>query len=249
MRNENGTSASCSTLHVRGYRDRRELRQFDRAFSHDVAAQDRAKPAVGDQLAESGAAAVDERARQRVEALGGHDDVVGLSRRGFGESDGGVFRVGEAAERTHLGWKRGCLSEYGVRGRQVCLAHRFVDDHQLSGDVPSGEAVRGGRAEPGVDPDVAALVELDAGSCEVEVSGVRDPTHRDNCEGLVDDASGAVGRVGHSDPGRGRLEALDRSGVVEDLDPGRSESGADRRGDIVVFTHQDPGSGLVQRDL
>jgi hypothetical protein len=88
--------------HLGGHRGRRQLCELDRAFPHDVAAQDRMELAVDDQLAESGRAAVDDWPRERVEANRCRGHVMGLASGRLGQSGRGVLGVGEAADRAHL---------------------------------------------------------------------------------------------------------------------------------------------------
>ena len=166
--------------HVGCHRDRGQLSEFDGAFSDDVAAEDGVELTVGDEFAKAGRASVDDRSRQRVEPLGCDDDLAGLAGRCLGESDGGVFGVGEAAEGAHFGWQGGRGAENRVGGGQVRLAGCFVDDHQVSGDIAGGEDVRCGGAKLSVDLYVAARVGLDAGGGKVELGGVGDPADRDN---------------------------------------------------------------------
>ena len=80
-----------------------------------------------------------------------------VAGRGLGESDGGVFGVGEAAEGTHLGWKGGRGSEDRVGRGEVRLTGCLMDDHHVSGDVAGGEDVRRAGAKLSVHLNVAAL--------------------------------------------------------------------------------------------
>src|SRR5450432_1171578 len=54
--------------HLCGHCGRRQLGKLDRAFSHDVAAEDAVALAIDDQLAEPRRAAIDDRSRERVKA-------------------------------------------------------------------------------------------------------------------------------------------------------------------------------------
>ena len=76
----------CELLdgHLRGHRCRRELRELDRPFSHDVAAENAVELSIDDQLAEPGRAAVDDRSRERVEPHRRHDHLVALPGCRFG---------------------------------------------------------------------------------------------------------------------------------------------------------------------
>ncbi len=47
----------------------------------------------------------------------------------------------------------------------------------------------------------------------------------------------------------GGLEAVDRPGVLEDLDPGCGERFADGGGDVFVLAGEDPRRGLEQRHV
>ena len=178
--------------HVGCHRDRRQLSEFDGAFSDDVAAEDGVELTVGDEFAKAGGASVDDRSRQRVEPLGCDDDLAGLAGRRLGESDGGVFGVGEAAEGADLGWQGGRGSEDRVGGRQVRLACCLMDDHHVSGDVAGGEDVRRAGAKLSVHLNVAAWVGLDAGGGKVELGGVGDPADRDDRNRCVDVVRSAV---------------------------------------------------------
>src|SRR4051812_20077323 len=80
------------------HRERRQLGELDGPLTHDVAAEDGVALAVGDELAESRGAAVDDRAWHGVEALCPDDDVMGFAGGRLAEPDGGIFGVGEAAE-------------------------------------------------------------------------------------------------------------------------------------------------------
>ena len=72
-----GDERELLDLHVGCHRDRRELSEFDGAFSDDVAAEDGVELTVGDQFAKAGRSPVDDRSWQRVEPLGRDDDLVG----------------------------------------------------------------------------------------------------------------------------------------------------------------------------
>ena len=193
----NGTSASCSTF-IWPDRDRRQLSKLARALADDVAAED-VWTAVGDQLAEAGRATVDDRSRQRVEALRRDHDVVRITGCRLGEPDGGILGVGEAAERAHLRGERGVASEGRVGRCDVGLTHGLVDDHRVSGDVAGGEDVRRARAEARVDLDEATRVALYAGRVEIETVGVRDPADRDDDHGRVEVLPGTALRVDEAD--------------------------------------------------
>ena len=96
-----------------------------------------------------------------------------------------------------------------------------MDDHQAAGDVAGGEDVWRGRAKLGVDLHVAALVGVHTGGGEVEPGGVRDPADGNDRDGRVDQVLRVVLGVDQPDAGGAGLEALDDSGIREDVDPRR----------------------------
>ena len=99
------------------------LHDVDRALADDVTAEDRARGAVDDELAEAGRPAVDDRARRRVEAHHRHHHVVRLARLRLGQAHLGVLGVGEAADRTDTARRgRHRLAAHGVgRGDEAVL--------------------------------------------------------------------------------------------------------------------------------
>ena len=98
------------------------------------------------------------------------------------------------------------------------------------------------------DLDVPAPVRLHAGPVEVQPGGGRDPSGRDHGQRGVDAALPIAGRMDEPHAGRAALEAVDRPGVLDDLDAGRGQGGRDRFGDLVVLAHQDAGSDLDEVD-
>ena len=76
--------------------------ELDGPLTDDVAAEDGVMLPLGDELAEPRRAAVDDRPRQRVKALGPDNDVIALAGGRLAEPDGGIFGVGEAPERADL---------------------------------------------------------------------------------------------------------------------------------------------------
>ena len=55
--------------------------------------------------------------------------------------------------------------------------------------------------------------------------------------------------MGEPHAGRTALEAVDRPGVLDDLDAGRGHGGADGFGDLMVLGYQDAGCDLDQVDV
>ena len=123
-----------------------------------------------------------------------------------------------------------------------------MDDHHVSGDIAGGEDMRCRGAKLSVHLNVAALFGLDAGGGKVELRGVGDPADRDNANRCIDVVRSAIARVSQPGSGRGGVEAVDRPGVVEDLDPRPRECSADLGRDVFVLAHEDPRGGLEQRD-
>src|SRR5947209_8185759 len=92
--------------HPSGHGYRRHLGNLDRPLANNVAAQDLVRRAVGDQFAKAEGASVDDRARRRVEVSNRGDDIVCFTCLRFGEAHLGILGVREAADRTHLVFKR-----------------------------------------------------------------------------------------------------------------------------------------------
>src|SRR5262245_45770028 len=117
----------------------RNLSDLDSPLANNVAAQDFVGRAVGDQLAETGRPTVDYRARGRVEMRYRCHHIVSFARLRFSQPDLRIFRVGEAADRTHLVSKRHRWASNGVGGRNKTVLYRLWDQHQTTSDVPGGE--------------------------------------------------------------------------------------------------------------
>ena len=210
------------------------------------AAQDGVQPPVDDQLAKALWAPVDYRPRQRVEPLDRDDHLVRLAGRGLSEPDRRVLGVGETSDRADVGGERGGGAQHGVGRRQVALAHRLMDDHQVPGDVAGCEDVRCACAQLGVHLHIAALVGVHARGGEIELGGVRGPADRDNRKRRLDELLRPGLFPGHAYPRRAGLEPIDDAGFDENLDPGRIETRADRGGDVLILAQQEPGCGVEQ---
>ena len=138
--------------------------------------------------------------------------------------------------------------EDGVGRGHQSLADRLVHNQRAPGDIAGREDVRRGRAQVRVHLDVPAPVGLNAGPVEVQPGGGRDPSGRDHGERGVDAVLPVAGRMGEPHAGRTALEAVDRPGVLDDLDAGRGQGGADGFGDLMVLGHQDAGGDLNEMD-
>ena len=100
----------------------------------------------------------------------------------------------------------------------------------------------------GVHLDVAARVGLHPGGGEIEPVGVRDPADRDDGKRRVDVRLRTALGIDKSHSSGTRLEALDRSGVLEDPHPGGLQRRAHRCRHLLVLAHEDAGGRLEQGD-
>jgi hypothetical protein len=123
-----------------------------------------------------------------------------------------------------------------------------VYDQRAPGDIAGREDVRRGGAQVRIDLNVPAPVGLHAGPVEAQPGGGRDPADRNHGERSVDAVLPAACRMGEPHAGRAAFEAVDRPGVLDDLDAGRGQGGTDGFGDLVVLGHQDAGRDLNEVD-
>ena len=70
----------------------------------------------------------------------GHD-IVSFTGLRFGEAHLGIFRVREAADRTHRVPSRDRGALHRVGSRHEAVLYRLRDQHLATGNVPSGEDV------------------------------------------------------------------------------------------------------------
>src|SRR5262245_40527133 len=165
-----------------------------------MAAQDRARRAVGDQLAEADCPAIDDRARGRIEAYHRYHYIMCFTGLRFGQTYLGIFRVGEAADWTHLVPKRRRRASYGVGGRYEAVLDRLRNEHQAAGDIAGGEDVWRRSTEVSINPYVAPRIGLDTRRREAQSCGVGHPAHRHNCECSLSIVLYAVLRENHAHP-------------------------------------------------
>ena len=107
-------------------------------------------------------APVDDRARGRVEVDNRGHDIVCFTGLRFGEAHLGIFRVREAADRAHRVPKRHRRASHGVGSRHEAVLYRLRDQHQATGDIPSGEDMRRGRPQIPIDLHEPPMIGLDA---------------------------------------------------------------------------------------
>ena len=107
-------------------------------------------------------------------------------------------------------------SENSVGAGQKPLTEGLVYDQGAPGDIAGGEDVRCRGPQLAVHLDVPAPIGPHAGSIEVQPSRRGHPSNRDHHDRGVDTVRVTVRRMNESYPTLRTLEALDRSGALDD---------------------------------
>jgi hypothetical protein len=124
-----------------------------------------------------------------------------------------------------------------------------MHDHRAPGDVARRENVRGVGTQVPVHLDVPAPVRLHAGLAKVQPGGGGVPSGRDHRQRGLEALLAIVGAADEPHAGRAALEAVNRPGVLEDLDADRAQRGPDGFRDFVVLAHQDAWTDLDEMDV
>ena len=197
--------------------------------------------AVGDQLAEAGRPAVDDRARGRVEAHHRDDHIVRFAGLRLGQADLGIFRVGEAADRG----SPGSPSVIGLPPRTALVAATKPScdacGTSISRPVTSPAAKTCGaevRRWASTCTNPRALVSTPA-AARFRPGGVGHPAHRHDHERSLSAVSCAVLRENHPHAARRLLERLDATEALVHHHARLAEGGRDRRGHVFVLGRQD----------
>ncbi len=159
-----------------GYR--RDLGDLDCPLANNVAAQYPAGRAVDDQFAKAHRAPVDDRARGRVEAYNRGHDIVCFTGLCFSQTHLGILRVREAADRTHRVPNRHRRASHGVGSRHEAVLNRLRDQHQATGNVPSGKDMGRGSPQIPINLHEPPMIGLDARRSEAQPGSIGGPAYR-----------------------------------------------------------------------